>query len=90
MENVREPTPSERVAMLLRGIVTAEGEVIGCEDCFELLDRCADLVEAGQPFDEIYPEVKKHLDGCVCCSEEFAALLTALEAASSSPQDPAS
>lgn len=90
MDSREQPKPSEQVAMMLRGILTAEGEAIGCEDCFELLDRCADLAEAGQPLDQIYPEVKKHLDDCVCCSHEFEALLSALGALPPSTEEPAS
>ncbi len=69
-----------KAAMLIRGILTADGEALGCEDCFELLDRCADLIEAGQALADVYPEVKKHLEGCMGCKEEFEALLSALEA----------
>ncbi len=64
--------------MMLQGILNAKGEVMGCEECFELLDRCAELLESGQTIDTTYPEVKKHLDDCVCCLHEFEALLTAL------------
>ena len=90
MENGEQTKPSERVAMMLRGILAAEGDAIGCEECFEALDRCADLIESGRPFDEVYPEVKKHLEDCVCCLKEFEALLTALRAASPSGQEPGS
>lgn len=70
----------EQAAMMIRGILTADGEALGCEECFELLDRCADLIESGQDIADVYPEVKKHLDDCECCKEEFEALLSALEA----------
>lgn len=71
---------TEQAAMMIRGILTADGEALGCEECFELLDRCADLIEAGQDLADVFPEVKKHLNDCECCKEEFEALLTALEA----------
>ncbi len=71
---------AKRAATLIRGILTADGEALGCEECFEFLDRCADLIEAGQDIAEVYPEVKKHLDDCAGCKEEFEALLSALEA----------
>ncbi len=78
MKKPDQMNPSERVAMLLDGVLRAEGEAMGCEDCYELLDRCAELVEAGKLIEEDFPEVKKHLGDCVCCSQEFGALLTAL------------
>ena len=71
---------TEAAAMMIRGILAADGEALGCEECFELLDRCAELIEAGQELAEVFPEVKKHLNDCECCKEEFEALLTALEA----------
>jgi hypothetical protein len=71
---------TEQTAMMIRGILTADGEALGCEDCFELLDRCADLIEAGQDIAEFYPAVKKHLDDCECCKEEFEGLLAAMDA----------
>ena len=90
MDKKEQATSREKAAMMLRGILTAEGEAIGCEDCFELLDQCAELVEAGHPLDELDPEVRKHLADCVCCSSEFEALLTALGALPPSTQEPAS
>ena len=78
-----------QAAMLIRGIFTADGEALGCEDCFEFLDRCADLIEAGQAIADVYPEVKKHLDDCECCKDEFEALLSALEAVPSLVHKPA-
>ncbi len=90
MDKTEKSKPPERNAMMLKGILTAEGEAIGCEDCFELLDQCAELVEAGHSLDELDPEVRKHLADCVCCSSEFEALLTALGAQLSSAEKPAS
>ncbi len=71
---------SEQVAEMLRMIVATKEDVMGCEECFELFDRCADLITSGLAFDDFYPQVKQHLEDCVCCAEEFDALLTALRA----------
>lgn len=76
---------SEQLAMMIRGILRADGDVIGCEDCFELLDRYADLLEAGVGGRDLYPEVERHLEDCAGCSEELGALLTALRGASAQP-----
>ncbi len=83
MDDTTKPSDKQtaQAAMMIRGILTADGEALGCEECFELLDRCADLIESGQDIAEVYPEVKKHLDDFECCKEEFEALLTALDAA---------
>ncbi len=80
-DSTKQPNKqTKQAAMMIRGILTADGEALGCEECFELLDRYADLIESGQDIAEVYPEVKKHLDDCECCKEEFEALLSALEA----------
>ena len=90
MDKTESTEPSEQIAMMLKGILRAEGEAIGCDDCFELLDQCAELVEAGHSLDELDPEVRKHLADCVCCSQEFEALLMALGASPPASQEPAS
>ncbi len=76
---MKKPTQSEQISMMIRTVLRAEGEAIGCEECFELLDQVAELVEAGQSYAELHPDVKKHLEDCFCCSQEFEALLTALK-----------
>ena len=78
---MKQPQSSERVVIMIRSVLAAEGECLGCEDCFELLDHCAELVEVGQSIEGIYPEVERHLKACFCCGAEFDALLSALRAA---------
>jgi hypothetical protein len=79
---VKQPTLSDRIEVMLQHIHSAEAEAVGCDDCFQLLDRCAESVQSGRPLEEMYPQIKKHLEDCHCCSAEFKALLTALSAAS--------
>ncbi|HVY96340.1 MAG TPA: hypothetical protein VHA54_05200 [Solirubrobacterales bacterium] len=45
-----------------------------CEQCFEQLDRYAELAVAGEPADERVPGMRAHLDGCPACAEDFASL----------------
>lgn len=77
-----QQTLSERVEVMLRHIHSAEAEAIGCDDCYDLLDECAEFVQSGRSLEEMYPQIKKHLDSCHCCSAEFKALLAALSAVS--------
>lgn len=79
---------AERAARMIRDVLNAEGDAIGCEECYEVLDRYAELVEAGKDVTKVYPEVKKHLEDCFCCGEEFQALQAALEAARDSVEAP--
>lgn len=76
---MKKPSPSEQLNTMLRDVLNAEGEATGCEECFDLLDQVAELVQAGQSYEELHPEVKKHLNDCTCCSGEFEALLKALK-----------
>jgi hypothetical protein len=53
----------------------AEPEV-GCEACFEELDRYVELELAGEDADSAVPGLRAHLDGCPACREEHDSLLT--------------
>ena len=51
----------------------AEPEV-GCEVCFDELDRYVELELAGEDVDAAIPGLRAHLDGCPACSEEHRSL----------------
>jgi anti-sigma factor RsiW len=50
------------------------GPEIGCDECFEELDRYVDLELAGQDADTAVPGLRAHLEGCPACREEYASL----------------
>ena len=52
----------------------AEPEV-GCDVCFQELDRYVELEAAGQDADAIIPGLRAHFDGCPACREEHESLL---------------
>jgi hypothetical protein len=52
----------------------AEPEV-GCDVCFEELDRYVELEVAGEDADRAVPGLRAHLDGCPACREEHDSLL---------------
>ena len=56
---------------------TRERGEIGCDDCFEALDRFITIQLAGLDTAEAMPLVHEHLH---MCEEEFEAPLTALSA----------
>ena len=58
---------------LSRLLGPAEPE-IGCDECFEELDRYVDLEVAGQDADAAVPGLRAHLEGCPACREEYASL----------------
>jgi hypothetical protein len=75
-----EPNPDALKGMV-RGIFTTRPDEIGCDECFEQLDRFVEVTLAGKNAAEAMPLVQDHLDRCDDCREEFEALLAALEAA---------
>jgi hypothetical protein len=51
----------------------AEPEV-GCEVCFDELDRYVELELAGKDADAVIPGLRAHLAGCPACREEHESL----------------
>ena len=51
----------------------AEPEV-GCDVCFDELDRYVDLQLAGEDADTAIPGLRAHLEGCPACREEHESL----------------
>jgi hypothetical protein len=47
---------------------------IGCDACFEQLDRYVELELAGEDPDAPIPGLRAHLDGCPACREEHESL----------------
>jgi hypothetical protein len=50
------------------------GQEVGCEECFEKLDRYVDLELAGRDADAAVPGMQGHLVGCPACREDHASL----------------
>ena len=51
----------------------AEPEV-GCDVCFDQLDRYVELELAGEDAETVIPGLRAHLDGCPACREEHDSL----------------
>ena len=58
---------------------TEEGE-LACDEVFALLDEYAELILKGEDAARAYPLIKKHLDMCKDCREEYEALMRILGA----------
>jgi hypothetical protein len=50
------------------------GPEVGCDACFEQLDRYVELEIAGADADAAVPGLRAHLDGCPACREEHESL----------------
>jgi predicted anti-sigma-YlaC factor YlaD len=59
--------------MLSRLLGPAEPEV-GCDVCFQELDRYVELELAGEDADTALPGLRAHLEGCPACREEHDSL----------------
>ena len=53
---------------------------IGCDECFEQLDRFVEMKLSGLNAAQAMPLVQDHVEICGECREEFEALLAALRA----------
>jgi hypothetical protein len=51
-----------------------EGPEVGCDVCFDQLDRYVELELAGADADRAIPGLRAHLDGCPACREEHESL----------------
>jgi len=78
--HVASPAESEMLKQIVRGIVTTRPDEVGCDECFEQVDRFAEMVLDGKDAAEALPLVEDHLQRCDECREEFEALLVALRA----------
>jgi predicted anti-sigma-YlaC factor YlaD len=65
----------ERNNELIARLLGPAGPEIGCDACFEELDRYVDLEVAGKDADAAVPGLRAHLEGCPACREEHESLL---------------
>jgi hypothetical protein len=68
---VSEDRPNPKLVTRLLGPAAPE---IGCDECFELLDRYVELELAGADADARFPGMGPHLEGCPACKEEHDSL----------------
>jgi len=70
----------DTLKQMVREIGTTRLDEIGCDECFEQLDRFVEMTLAGKNAAEAMPLVQDHLERCDDCREEFEALMVALRA----------
>jgi hypothetical protein len=70
--NLPPETHDNRLLLALLGPDEPE---LGCDDCFDALDRYVELELAGAQADEQIPGLRAHLEGCPACREEHESLL---------------
>jgi hypothetical protein len=70
----------ETLKMVVCEVITTHTDELSCSECFELLDKYAELTLIGQDAARRMPHVHDHLERCTDCREEWSGLLAALEA----------
>lgn len=70
---------SSTLKELLQRILKTQKDEIGCESCFESLDRFVELELDGKDAEQALPLIKRHLQMCTGCGDEYQALLAAVE-----------
>ncbi len=60
----------------LRALLGPGEPEVGCEVCFDELDRYVELELAGEDADAAIPGLRAHLEGCPACREEHESLRT--------------
>ena len=60
---------------LLGRLLGPSGPEVGCDECFDQLDRFVELEAAGADADAAVPGLRAHLEGCPACREEHESLL---------------
>ena len=65
----------KKMARALRHTCLEEAD---CDECFESMDRFAEMILAGEEAAKVLPLIEEHLAYCDDCRDEYEALLTAL------------
>ena len=71
---------SPNLDQTLRRLLGSSEPEIGCDECFELLDRYVELELDGADADAALPGLRAHLAGCPACAEDHESLRALLEA----------
>lgn len=69
---------NEQISVLLGMISTTKEDSIDCDGCFDQLAEFADAELAGRDIPDALLAVETHLNQCVCCKDEYQALLDGL------------
>jgi hypothetical protein len=59
----------------VKNLLGQRGDDIGCDGCFDELDRYVELELAGADADTAIPGMRMHLESCAVCRDEHDSLL---------------
>ena len=69
----------EVLKKMVRSVSSTKPDEIGCDECFERVDKFVEAQLQGKNVEEAMPLVQDHLERCGNCREEFEALLDCLK-----------
>ncbi len=72
------PISKEQLSTLMSLITSSESDNLDCDGCFAQVSEFADTVLMNKEIPEALKSVENHLQQCMCCKDEFAALLDGL------------
>jgi predicted anti-sigma-YlaC factor YlaD len=64
---------------MVRAVQMTGPDEIGCDHCYDQLDRFAEMKLVGKSPEEAMPLVRDHLKRCKDCRQEYEALLEAMK-----------
>jgi hypothetical protein len=67
-------TEQPDVKQVLGRLLGPAGPEVGCDECFDQLDRYVELELQGRDADAALPGLAAHLQGCPACREEYESL----------------
>ena len=59
---------------IMHGLLGPDGDQVGCDECFRLLDQYVDRELAGEDVTATMPHLHVHLLGCPVCADEHESL----------------
>lgn len=68
----------QQIINLIELTVTTKDDSLGCDGCLELMDQFAQIELDNGKIPEALECVRRHLDQCKCCRDEYEALMIAL------------
>jgi len=71
--------PEKAVEDLMRRLLKTHEEELSCDEVFALVDEYAEASQRGEDVASLKPLIRRHLDMCRECDEEYQALLRVLE-----------
>ena len=75
-----EPEFPEKVVVdLMHRLQNTHEEELSCDEVFALVDEYAEASQRGEDVASLKPLIRRHLDMCRECDEEYQALLQVLE-----------